>query len=119
MTKEEIEGNNPTPTTTVVGYIKNRMVFSEDMENLLAEYILKASDVYQGLCPKEIRKLAYQHSKANGTSMPAKWTGMEMAGSDWFTALLKRHPTLSLRIPEATSLARASSFNPTNVNAFF
>ncbi|KAJ8277864.1 hypothetical protein GJAV_G00081000 [Gymnothorax javanicus] len=42
-----------------------------------------------------------------------------MAGKDWLTSFLERNKTLSIRRPQATSMSRSTSFNKTNVTAFF
>jgi len=42
-----------------------------------------------------------------------------MAGVDWMSCFLKRHPELSLREPEPTSLSRATGFNRVQVSSFF
>ena len=57
----------------------------------------KASDIYYGLSPKEVRKLAYQYGKTNSIKMPHNWIANEAAGEDWFSAYLKRHKKLSIR----------------------
>ena len=43
----------------------------------------------------------------------------QMAGFDWLHGFLKRSNELGLRMPEATSLSRATGFNVTNVFQFF
>ncbi|GBP43058.1 hypothetical protein EVAR_96320_1 [Eumeta japonica] len=40
-------------------------------------------------------------------------------GEDWLGSFLRRHSSLSIRTPPATSLSRATSFNKHNVSMFF
>lgn len=42
-----------------------------------------------------------------------------MAGNRWYYAFLKRHPQLSLRKPEPTSIARATGFSEERVDELF
>ncbi|CAH1974747.1 unnamed protein product [Acanthoscelides obtectus] len=42
-----------------------------------------------------------------------------MAGKKWFDSFMSRHPQLSLRQPESTSMIRCKGFNRSNVQEFF
>ncbi|XP_046687436.1 uncharacterized protein LOC124373085 [Homalodisca vitripennis] len=101
------------------GYARNWKVFEPFQEQMLAEYLLKASDIYFGLTPKEVRRFAYTYAVACNCKIPPSWSENEMAGPDWFTSFMKRNKTLSIRTPQATSMSRATSFNRTNVDLFF
>ena len=94
-------------------------MFTDPQEIMIVEHLLKASDVYLRLPPKECRKLAYRFAKANRIETPKNWYDKQQAGPDWLTSFSKSHPQLSLRTSENTSLARASSFKKNNVNSFF
>ncbi|XP_022905456.1 uncharacterized protein [Onthophagus taurus] len=69
-----------------------------------------------GLTIKELRHFAYQLAVRNGIGN--KFPN-GMAGQDWVSGFFKRHPTLSVRKPEATSGARAMGFNKVAVDKFF
>ncbi|XP_003737382.1 uncharacterized protein LOC100904063 [Galendromus occidentalis] len=102
-----------------VGYEKRRQVFDGKQEEELSAYITRASDIYFGLTPRDVRKLAFKVAEFYKCDFPPSWASNGMAGPDWFSAFLKRNPSLSIRVPEATSLSRATSFNKTNVSRFF
>ncbi|XP_063216749.1 uncharacterized protein LOC134542016 [Bacillus rossius redtenbacheri] len=118
VTEEKLIAPQDTPPLTI-GYKKLRQVFTNEQENEFADYLKKAADIYYGLSPKEVRKFAFEYAVRLKVRFPSSWADCEMAGADWFSAFLKRHPTLSIRTPEATSLSRATCFNRTNVKAFF
>lgn len=47
------------------------------------------------------------------------WKKEEMAGKEWLRSFKSRHPDLSMKKPEACSLARATAFNKETVKTFF
>ncbi|XP_069685007.1 uncharacterized protein [Periplaneta americana] len=103
----------------LVGYVRHRQTFSDELEKRLEDYIIHCSRIYYGLSSKDVRTLAYEYAVACNIKFPEKWAETKMATEDWVLSFLKRHPKLSLRTPEATSLARATSFNAHNVGLFY
>ena len=95
-----------------------RPVFNEALEKEIAEYALQMEARFYGLTLKDLKSLAFQLAERNGIDHPFNKVTM-MAGEQWVKGFLKRHPNLSVRRPEATSIARAAAFNPTNVASFF
>lgn len=59
--------------------------------------------------------------------LPCKWPKLTnsniplfgKAWKDWLRGFKRRHPELSIKKPEACSIARATAFNPANVKSFF
>lgn len=96
-----------------------RRVFTDEEESLLVNYFKQASQLHHGLPPRMARKLAYEFAEANHKKIPENWRRDQCAGEDFFALFLKRHKDISLRTPEATSLARAMGFNKPVVSAFY
>ena len=61
--------------------------------------------MYYGLSPKETRKLAYEFAVKNKKTFPDSWNKNAMAGEDWLSGYMKRNTGITIRKPEATSLA--------------
>ncbi|XP_066585533.1 uncharacterized protein [Prorops nasuta] len=102
-----------------MGYNAHNRVFSDEQESILGKYLIRCSDIYCGLSTKEVKKLAYELAIKYNLNKPPTWEENKMAGEEWLRSFMKRNPNLSVRVAQATSLARATSFNKTNVNEFY
>lgn len=107
-----------TEIPTKSKYASNQ-VFSGEEEHLLNDYLLKCSSMHYGLTYRQTRELAYEYAVRLNKKFPAKWHDEKLAGIDWMKSFRKRNTNISLRKPENTSLARATSFNKVNVDNFF
>nr|XP_023012926.1 uncharacterized protein LOC111502960 [Leptinotarsa decemlineata] len=72
-----------------------------------------------GLTRDEFENSAFIYAKKNNLNYPKNWDKYEKAGDDWLSSFLSRHNQISLRTPEATSVARAKGFNRREVGRFY
>lgn len=91
-------------------------VFSPVQEAELSLYLKEQEIQLAGLTTMELRELAYQMAEKNGIIHPFKHG---IAGEDWMRGFLRRSATLSLRKPQATSVARAMCFNKVLLGNYF
>ncbi|KAB0804105.1 hypothetical protein PPYR_01075 [Photinus pyralis] len=96
-----------------------RQIFTIVEEKMLCKYVMKCSDIQYGLTYIQVRKLAFQYAVKLEKTMPESWKNVKQAGVDWMYSFMNRHPNLSLRKAENTSLSRATAFNKHNVGTFF
>jgi hypothetical protein len=93
-------------------------VFDQELEDELVTHIKTMENMLFGFTPKALRQLAYQLAKANNIHHRFNADKQE-AGKEWYHGFMARHRDLSLRMPEATSAARAQGFNKIAVGKFF
>lgn len=89
-----------------------------DLEKALVEHILALESRFFGLTTKDVRILAYELAeklKINHQFNKEK----RIAGKGWLRSFRSRNKNLSLRRPEATSMARAEAFNKPQVEKYF
>lgn len=119
VTKKSAESEGTGSVSTgyaAVGEKQHVLPFS--MEEDLAKQLATLADMFYGVSVEQCRKMAYTMAVANKIDIPSNWKDLEIAGYDWYLGFRKRHK-LSIRTPEATSMARATAFNKTTVKEFF
>lgn len=95
-------------------------VLSPVMEEDLKQHILTMESMLFGLTKDTVQKLAFQLAFRNKVPDLHHFNvDKESAGRYWFENFMKRHPELSMRTAEGTSIARASGFNKKSVDMFF
>ncbi|KZS20624.1 Cytochrome c oxidase subunit IV-like protein [Daphnia magna] len=94
MEEADIYSDSPTPA-----------IFSVDEEAELVAYIKKVSDIYFGLIPIEVRKVAYNYADHLKLKILGSWETNFTAGKDWLESFIKRNPIISIRKPEANALS--------------
>ena len=95
-----------------------RVTLPQEFEDELVSYALDLQKRFYGLTPKELCHLAYDlavREKIKHQFSDVK----ERAGRKWLNGFLSRHPELSVRQPEPTSMSRAVGFNKPQVQRFF
>lgn len=90
----------------------------EILENQLVKHIFQMEARFFGLTIKHLKQLAFQIAVANNLQTRFNQAN-ELAGNEWVKNFLRRHPEISLRTPQPTSIARASGFNKTQINLFY
>ncbi len=95
-----------------------KAVFTSSFELQLTEHIQSMERALFGLSTIDVRRLAYDLAERLGLNHCFN-SERKMAGKDWFYNFLRRQGTLSVRIPQATSISRMVGFNRPKVDLFF
>ena len=120
------------PKATLLRHLRQRNKYANDdvrhfghpttlpneIEKLLVEYLVEMDSMLFGFSRNDLMSLAYQLADENNIKHNFN-REKKLAGRHWYYDFMKRHPELSLRQPEATSLARAKGFNRKSVMEFF
>lgn len=98
--------------------VRFKLTFEEAIELQLVEHTLHFEQRFFGFNTTDDKKLAYQFAKQAGLSNRFDKV-TEMAGWDWIKKFRQHNPCISLKVPKATSAARARAFNQPLVMKFF
>lgn len=92
--------------------------FSPEYEQVLLGHIKDMSNRCLPLMKNEFLKLAYDLAEA--MKIPHRFnTEKKTAGKHFYYDFMHRHPDISLRTPESTSMMRAVGFNKPQVDIFY
>lgn len=92
--------------------------FSPEYEQVLVEHAIDLSNRCLPLMKKEFLKLAFELAEAMMITHRFN-TEKKIAGKHFYYPFMQRHPKISLRVLESTSMMRAVGFNKPQVDMFY
>ncbi|XP_072400266.1 uncharacterized protein [Diabrotica undecimpunctata] len=84
----------------------------------MSRHLLTLSKIFYGLTSIQLRKEAFAYAEKLNLKHSFN-REKQKAGKDWLYGFMSRHPELSFRKPEATSLNRIQGFNKDQVSRFY
>ena len=112
------------PKTTLFKQLKGTLVktpkkgrhavFNYEQEQQLETYIIECCKPFYGITPISLRRIAFRFAEANKLKHNFN-KNTQLAGKDWYYGFMARRSSISLRMPEATSINRITAFNATEV----
>ena len=98
--------------------LSRQQVLPLHVEEELVKHLVAMENMFFGVTRTELMKLAYEVAEKN--DIPHGFNRVsKMPGKTWYRKFMLRHPEISLRQPEATSVARASGFSNEAVGRYF
>ncbi|KAJ8887746.1 hypothetical protein PR048_013964 [Dryococelus australis] len=85
----------------------------------LVEYLKVMDSMFYGLTRREFMELAYDFAQKNNIAHCLNWDKNRRAGNKWLMRFNCRHPEMSLRQPEPTTIAKARGFHRPQVDRFY
>ena len=74
-----------------MGYSKPGLIFPQEQESSLKNYLLQMASIFYGYTPKHVRCLVYECAVQYKIKIPESWTENKMAGKELMTSFLKRN----------------------------
>jgi hypothetical protein len=95
-----------------------KCIFNEEQESEIEKQVLLLAKLFFSITPTELRRIAYEFAERNGKKNTFS-KECRVASKNWLYGFVKRHPALSLRKPETTSIDRVLAFNGEEVQHFY
>lgn len=116
--KDKVNSGDNDLNKLVSTKLGRKPVLDSELEQSLVKYCLDMEARFYGLTAKDVKKMAFHLAEKNSVRHPFN-EGNAKAGWKWLHSFMRRHPELSLRKPQLTSMKRIRGFSRENVKQFF